>query len=68
MGLKDNLSNLAEEAKGKAKEALGNATGDKDKQAEGEADQASANFKSAGENLKDGDLKGAARDAKDGLD
>lgn len=68
MGLKDNLSNMAEQAKGKAQEAMGNATGNKDQQAEGEATQSSANFKQAGENLKDGDLKGAANDTKDALD
>lgn len=67
MGLKDNLENLAEEAKGKIQEATGKARGDDQQQAEGQATQTEANTKQAGENLKDGDFKGAAQDAKDAL-
>ena len=53
MGLDDKLSNAAEGAGGKAKEALGKGTDDPDLQAEGEADQASSDLKQAGEKVKD---------------
>ena len=53
MGLGDKISNAAEEAKGKAKEGLGEATDNDRLKAEGHADQASANVKQAGEHVKD---------------
>ncbi|GIG41287.1 CsbD family protein [Cellulomonas phragmiteti] len=53
MGLDDKVKNSAQEAGGKAKEALGKATGDEEREAEGKADQSSANLKQAGENVKD---------------
>jgi uncharacterized protein YjbJ (UPF0337 family) len=53
MGLDDKIKNSAQEAEGKGKEALGRATGDEDREAEGRADQSSANLKQAGENVKD---------------
>ena len=53
MGLDDKLSNAAENAGGKAKEAVGQATDDPDLQAEGKADQASSDLKQAGEKVKD---------------
>jgi uncharacterized protein YjbJ (UPF0337 family) len=49
----DKLKNTAEELKGKAKEAVGNVTGDDQKRAEGQTDQDKANLKQAGENVKD---------------
>ena len=49
----DKLKNKAEELGGKGKEALGDATGDRDMQAEGQKDQASGNVKQAGEKIKD---------------
>jgi uncharacterized protein YjbJ (UPF0337 family) len=49
----DKMKNKAEELSGKGKEALGDATGDRDLQAEGQADQASGNIKQAGEKVKD---------------
>jgi len=49
----DKMKNMAEKAKGKAKEATGKVTGNEEKQAEGQADQAKADFKQAGENVKD---------------
>lgn len=52
-GLGDKISNQAEELKGKAKEAFGDATDNERLQAEGQADQAKANTKQAGENVKD---------------
>jgi uncharacterized protein YjbJ (UPF0337 family) len=53
MGLGDKISNAAEEAKGKVKEATGSATGNESLEAEGKGDQASANVKQAGEKVKD---------------
>ena len=53
MGIGDKISNAAEEAKGKAKEGVGEATDNDRLKAEGHADQASANLKQAGEKVKD---------------
>ena len=49
----DKAKNKIEELSGQVKEAAGKATGDRDLQAEGQADQASANLKQAGEKVKD---------------
>ena len=38
---------------GKAKEKMGDMTGDKDMRAEGQTDDAKANVKQAGDNIKD---------------
>lgn len=62
MSLGDKANNNAEKLGGKAKEFVGDKTNDRDLQAEGQADQASAGLKQAGERVKD-----AARDIKDGL-
>ncbi|MFY0409684.1 CsbD family protein [Solicola sp. PLA-1-18] len=53
MGLGDKISNAAEDLKGKAKEAVGDAKNDDSLKAEGKADQAKADTKKAGENIKD---------------
>ncbi len=53
MGLDDKISNAAEKAAGKVKEATGHATGDADTEAEGRADQSKADLKGAGEKIKD---------------
>ena len=53
MGLDDKLSNAADKAKGKAKEAAGRATDDERLEAEGRADQSGADLKQAGEKAKD---------------
>ncbi len=53
MGNDDKTKNKAEELGGKAKEALGDATGDKDLQAAGQKDQTKSNLKQAGEKVKD---------------
>ena len=47
------MSGTAEEYKGRAKEAVGDLTGDKDLQREGKADQASGKVKQAAEDVKD---------------
>jgi len=49
----DKAKNKIEELGGKGKEAAGEATGDRDLQAEGKADQVSGNLKQAGEKVKD---------------
>ena len=49
----DKVNNAAEEAKGKIKEGVGDLTNNPRLEAEGEADQDSANVKQAGEKVKD---------------
>ncbi|MGN7192525.1 MULTISPECIES: CsbD family protein [unclassified Curtobacterium] len=53
MGLDDKIKNAAQDLAGKAKEALGNATHDDSKVAEGKKDQAAASAKQTGEDVKD---------------
>jgi uncharacterized protein YjbJ (UPF0337 family) len=53
MSGEDKANNKIEEFGGKAKEALGNATDDKDLQAAGKKDQSKSNLKQAGEKVKD---------------
>ncbi|RIJ78095.1 CsbD family protein [Nakamurella silvestris] len=53
MSLSDKIKNAGEDAGGKIKEATGKVTGNEDLQAEGQADQASASVKQAGEKAKD---------------
>jgi uncharacterized protein YjbJ (UPF0337 family) len=53
MSGEDKLNNKMEELGGKAKEALGNATDDRDLQAAGQKDQTKSNLKQAGEKVKD---------------
>ena len=49
----DKAKNKAQGLGGKAKEAVGKVTGDKDTQNEGKGDQAKSNLKDAGEKVKD---------------
>lgn len=53
MGIGDKISNAADEAKGRLKEAAGSATGDESQETEGKADQVKANLQQAGEKVKD---------------
>ncbi|MGW9346004.1 CsbD family protein [Streptomyces albidoflavus] len=53
MGIGDDIKHNAEEMKGKAKEAMGDATDNERLEAEGKADQTSANLKQAGQGVKD---------------
>ncbi len=53
MGTDDKIDNKLEELGGKAKEGVGNATGDEELQAQGQGDQAKGNLKQAGEKIKD---------------
>jgi uncharacterized protein YjbJ (UPF0337 family) len=49
----DKAKNKIEDLGGKAKEALGKATGDKSTENEGRGDQAKSSLKDAGEKVKD---------------
>ncbi|MFI1995974.1 CsbD family protein [Actinoplanes sp. NPDC020271] len=53
MAFDDKVDNKAEEVGGKVKEGVGKATDDERLEAEGKADQTSANLKQAGEKIKD---------------
>ena len=53
MGTDDKMSNAAEDMKGKAKEAVGSATGDEQMEADGKMDQAEAAVKDKVEDVKD---------------
>ncbi|HEY2724526.1 MAG TPA: CsbD family protein [Pseudonocardiaceae bacterium] len=53
MGFDDKVEHKSDEMKGKAKEALGDATGNEQWQAEGKADQVKGNVGQAAEKIKD---------------
>lgn len=53
MGLADKAKNAAQDAAGKVKEAVGDATNNEKLEAEGQKDQAAAQAKKAGEGVKD---------------
>jgi uncharacterized protein YjbJ (UPF0337 family) len=53
MNSEDKMKNAAESAKGKLKEKAGDATDDRDLQAEGQAEKTKADLKQAGEKVKD---------------
>jgi uncharacterized protein YjbJ (UPF0337 family) len=53
MGAEDKASNKIDDLGGKAKEALGKVTGDKDNENKGKVDQAKSSLKDAGEKAKD---------------
>jgi len=53
MGMDDKIKNAAQDLTGKGKEAVGKVTDNERLEAEGEKDQAAANMKKAGENVKD---------------
>jgi uncharacterized protein YjbJ (UPF0337 family) len=54
---RDRASNAAQDLKGKAKEAAGKLTGDKDLENEGRSDQAKSAVKDVGEKVKDAAAK-----------
>ena len=53
MGTDDKMDNKLEELGGKAKEAVGRATDDRELEAQGERDQTKSNLKQAGDKVKD---------------
>lgn len=64
MSFVDKAKNKLEETVGKAKEVIGDATGNEKLEAEGRAEQGAAGVKQASEHLKDGatDVKDAVKD------
>lgn len=53
MSTVDKAKNKAQEAKGRVKETVGDATNDKSLKAKGKGDRAAGNLKQAGEKVKD---------------
>jgi uncharacterized protein YjbJ (UPF0337 family) len=53
MSTGDKVNNKADELKGKVKEGVGEASGDRELETEGKTDQAKGNLKQAGEKVKD---------------
>jgi uncharacterized protein YjbJ (UPF0337 family) len=53
MSAVDKAKNAVDDVAGKAKEALGRATGDRSTESEGRKDQAKSDLKDAGEKVKD---------------
>ncbi len=53
MSLSDKVNNKIEDATGKAKESVGNATGDDELKNQGKGDQSKSDLKDAGEKVKD---------------
>ena len=53
MGIADKAKNTAQDLTGKAKEVVGDVTNNDKLKAEGKKDQAAADVKQAGENVKD---------------
>jgi len=53
MSATDKAKNAIQDVEGKAKEAVGWVTGDRSTENEGRGDQAKADLKNAGENVKD---------------
>jgi len=53
MSATDKAKNAIQDVEGKAKEAVGRVTGDRSTENEGRGDQAKADLKNAGENVKD---------------
>ncbi|HWF30539.1 MAG TPA: CsbD family protein [Mycobacterium sp.] len=53
MSTEDKLKNKIEDLGGRAKEAIGKATGNDDTRAEGRADRTRSSLKDAGEKVKD---------------
>lgn len=53
MGAGKKMKNAAEAAKGKAKQATGDATDNRDLQAQGQGEKSKADLKQAGEKVKD---------------
>jgi uncharacterized protein YjbJ (UPF0337 family) len=53
MGLDDKIDNKTDDLGGKAKEAVGKATGDEGLERQGKTDQSKSDLKQAGEKVKD---------------
>jgi uncharacterized protein YjbJ (UPF0337 family) len=64
VALEDKARNAAETARGKAKDVAGRATGDKDLETEGKAEQMVGHLKQAGEKVKDAVRSGLPHENK----
>jgi uncharacterized protein YjbJ (UPF0337 family) len=64
VALEDKARDTAEVARGKAKDAAGRVTGDKDLESEGKADQVVGHLKQAGEKVKDAVRSGLPNDKR----
>jgi len=53
MGIDEKADNKADELKGKGKKTVGDATDDRDREADARAQEAKGNLKQAGEKVKD---------------
>ena len=53
MATEDKMNNKADELEGRAKRAVGDATGDEELRTEGQTEKVKANLKQAGEKIKD---------------
>jgi uncharacterized protein YjbJ (UPF0337 family) len=53
MSATDKIKNTGQQARGKAKEAVGKSTGNEELKVKGRADQTKGNLKQAGEKVKD---------------
>ena len=53
MSFSDKIKNTMQSLSGKGKQRVGGATGDRDLQAQGDAEQAKGDIKQAGEKVKD---------------
>jgi uncharacterized protein YjbJ (UPF0337 family) len=60
MALEDKAKNKEQTARGKAKDVVGRATGDKPMETEGKIDQVVGHLKDAGEKVKDAVRSGAS--------
>lgn len=67
MGIDDKISNAADEAVGKAKESIGDVTGNEELEAEGVKEQATAKAKELGEKVHDS-VEDIVADVKKALD
>lgn len=65
MSTQDKARNTVDTAKGKAKDVVGRATGNKDLESEGKADQVVGHLKQAGEKVKDAVSSAVPHDKKD---
>jgi uncharacterized protein YjbJ (UPF0337 family) len=69
MSMRNKISNMLQDLRGRGKEALGSKVGNKDLESEGKADQGKAGLKDAGEKVKDAasNVKDAASNVKEAL-
>jgi uncharacterized protein YjbJ (UPF0337 family) len=69
MSIRNKISNMLQDLKGRGKEAVGSTTGNKELENQGKADQTKAGLKDAGESVKDAvsNVKDAGESVKDAI-